>query len=67
MFLTYLLLAALGFCRCAGFSLLVVGKSYPLVETRELLIAAAPLAMERGLQALGRQRLRPAGSRAQTR
>ena len=45
---TYLL-AALGLCCCAGFSLVVESRGYSLIVVRELLIVVASLVVEHRL------------------
>ena len=45
----YLFLAVLGFCCCAGFSLVVTSRGSSLVAMCRLLIAVASLVLEQGL------------------
>ena len=43
------ILAVLGLCSCAGFSLVAASRGYSLLEVLELLIAVASLFAEHGL------------------
>ena len=54
-FLIYLFSTVLGLCCCAGFSLVAVSRGHSLVVVNGLLIGAAPLFAEHGLQACGLQ------------
>ena len=55
LFMLLLFLAMRGLCCCAGFSLVAVSRGHSLVVVNGLLIGAAPLVAEHGLQACGLQ------------